>query len=63
MRDVVRQFVLQSQLLFLEAVEEVFVGMSAMLFFFDQRVQRLMLRFDFLDGGLVHKCPSFRECD
>jgi hypothetical protein len=60
---VVRQRVLKSQLFFLEAVEKVFVGVSAVLFFFDQRVQRLMLRFDFLDGGLVHECPSFRERD
>ncbi len=40
MRDVVRQLVLQSQFFFLEAVEKVFVGMSAMLFFFDQGMER-----------------------
>ena len=36
MRDVAGELVLQSQFLFLEAVEKVFVGVSAMLFFFDQ---------------------------
>ena len=61
MRDVAGELVLQSQFLFLEAVEKVFVGMGPVLFLFDESVQRGMLRFQFLDHCLVHWCHSFRQ--
>ena len=63
MSEVAGQFVLQSQLLFLQAVEKVFVGMGAVLFFLDEGVKSLMLRLQFLDHCLVHWCSSFRQAD
>src|SRR5437868_13460523 len=55
------QLILQSQLLFLEAVEKVFVGVGSMLFFLDEGMKSLMLRLEFLDNCLVHWCGSFRS--
>ena len=60
MSEVAGQFVLQSQLLFLKAVEKVFVGVGSMLFLFDESVKRGMLRLEFLDHCLVHWCRSFQ---
>jgi len=60
MCEVAGQFVLQSQLLFLEAVEKVFVGVGSVLFLFDQSVKRGVLRLEFLDHCLVHWCSSFQ---
>ena len=59
--EVAGQFVLESQLLFLETVEKVFVGMGPMLFFLDEGVKSLMLRLQFLDHCLVHWRGSFRS--
>ncbi len=39
MGEVAGQFVLKSELFFLEAVEKVFVGVGSMLFFLDQGVK------------------------
>ncbi len=55
MGEVACQFVLHPELLFLEAVEKVFVGVSSMLFFVDQRVERGMLRTSIVLGRLP--CP------
>ena len=63
MREVAGQFVLQSQLLFLQSVEKVFVGMGAVLFFLDEGVKSLVLGLQFLDHCLVHWCSSFRQAD
>jgi hypothetical protein len=41
-------------------VEKVFVWMRSMLFLVDQRMQRLVLRFESFDLCLVHGCHSFR---
>ena len=60
MCEVAGQFVLQSQLLFLKAVEKVFVGVGSMLFLFDQSVKRGVLRFELLDHCLVHWRSSFQ---
>jgi hypothetical protein len=59
--EVAGQFVLKSQFLFLEAVEEVFVGVASMLFFLDQGVKSGMLRFQFLDSCRVHWRVSFPQ--
>jgi hypothetical protein len=63
MGEVPGQLVLQSQFLFLQSVEKVFVGMGSVLFFLDQGVKSLMLRLQFLDHCLVHWCSSFRQAD
>ena len=55
------ELVLQLQLLFLEALEKVFVGVGSMLFFLDEGVKSGMLRFQFLDNCLVHRCLSFPQ--
>jgi hypothetical protein len=60
-RHVPRKFILQSELFFLETVEKVFVGVGSMLFFLDEGVKSLMLRFQFLDHCLVHWRGSFRS--
>ena len=60
MREVAGHFVFQSELLFLEAVEKVFVGVGSVLFLFDQGMKRGMLRLEFLDHCLVHWCRSFQ---
>ena len=60
MREVARHDILKSKLLFLEAVEKVFVGVGSVLFLFDQGMKRCMLRLDFLDHCLVHWCRSFQ---
>jgi hypothetical protein len=57
--EVAGHFVLQSQLLFFEAVEKVFVGVGSMLFFLDQGMKSGMLRLEFLGHSLVHWCLSF----
>ena len=44
MCEVAGHFVFQSQLLFLQAVEKVFVRVGSMLFFLDQCVKSGMLR-------------------
>jgi hypothetical protein len=63
MREVAGHFVLESQFLFLEAVEKVFVRVGSMLFFLDEGVKSGMLGFDFLGDCLVHWCRSFQsEC-
>lgn len=65
-------FVLQRQLLFLEPVEQVLVGMRSDLFRLDARVKRFMFACECLDVGLVHQIllgsiddsiikPSFHE--
>jgi hypothetical protein len=46
--EVACQFVLDSELFFLEAVEKVFIRVTPMLFFVDQRVERRVLRFESL---------------
>ena len=61
MGDVAGELVLEPQFLFFQAVEKVFVGMGAVLFFFDQGVQRGVLGFQFLGHSLVHRCHSFRQ--
>ena len=61
MRDVAGQFVLESQFLFLEAVEKVFVGVGSVLFFLDEGVKSRMLRLQFLDHCLIHWCRSFHS--
>jgi len=43
MQEVAGHFILQSQFLFLEAVEKVFVRVSSMLLLFDEGVERGML--------------------
>jgi len=58
--EVACQLVLEPELLFLEAVEKVFVGVGSVLFLFDERVKRGVLRFEFLDDSPVHRCHSFR---
>jgi hypothetical protein len=55
MGDVAGEFVLQSQFLFLQAVEKVFVRVRAVLFFLDQSMQRGVLGFEFLGHCLVHR--------
>lgn len=60
MRDVASHFVLEPELFFLEAVEKVFVGVGSVLFLFDQGMKRCMLRLEFLDHCLVHRCRSFQ---
>jgi len=60
---VTREFVLQSQFLFLQAVEKVFVGVGSVLFLLDEGVKSLVLRLQFLDHCLVHWCRSFRQAD
>jgi hypothetical protein len=59
--EVAGQFVLESQFLFLEAVEKVFVGVASMLFFLDEGVKSGMLRFQFLDSCRVHWRVSFPQ--
>ena len=54
------EHILQSQLFFLQSVEEVFVRVRAVLFLFDEGVKRRVLRLQFLDRYLVHRCHSFR---
>jgi len=54
-------FVLKPEFLFLESVEKVFVRVAAMLFFFDQSMQRGVLGFQFLGNSLVHRSISFRQ--
>ncbi len=61
MRDVRGELVLQSQFLFLQAVEKVFVGVGAVLFFLDQRVKSLVLGLQFLNHNLVHRRHSFQH--
>ena len=58
--EVAGQFVFQSKLLFLESVEKVFVGMSPVLFLFDESVESSVLGLQFLDHCLVHWCRSFQ---
>jgi hypothetical protein len=48
-KDVAREFVLQPQLFFLEAVEKVLVGGVAILFLGDEGVNRCMLGLQVLD--------------
>src|SRR5438270_14040103 len=60
-RHVPRELILQSELFFLEAVEKVFVGVGSMLFFIDECVKSLVLRFKFLDHCLVHWWRSFQS--
>jgi hypothetical protein len=60
MRHVARKLVLQSQFLFLQAVEKVFVGVGSVLFFVDESVKRGMLRFECLDYCPVHWRRSFQ---
>lgn len=59
MRHMAGKFVLEPQFLFLEAVEKVFVGVAAVLFFFDHRVERRVFGLQFLDYALIHRCGSF----
>jgi hypothetical protein len=54
-------FVLQSELFFLQAVEKVFVGVGSVLFLVDQGVKSGMLRLEFLDICLAHRCDSFQH--
>jgi hypothetical protein len=55
------QLVLQSQFLFLEAVEKVFVRVGSMLFFLNEGVKSGMLGFEFLGHCLVHWRRSFQS--
>ena len=59
--EVAGQLVLQSQFLFLEAVEKVFVRVGSVLFFLDEGVKSLVLGFEFLGHCLVHWCRSFQS--
>ena len=61
MREVAGQFVLEPQLFLLEAVEKVFVGMGSVLFFLDEGMKSLVLRFQFLDHCLIHWRRSFQS--
>ena len=61
MHDVAGELVLQSQFLFLQAVEKVFVGVGPVLFFFDESVEGGVLRLERLHRCLVHWCRSFRQ--
>ena len=63
MGHVAGELVLDSEFLFLEAMEKVFVGVRSMFLFGDQRVERLVLRLERLDHCLVHGCRSFRQAD
>src|SRR5438477_11940036 len=54
------QHVFKLELLFLEAVEKVFVRVGSMLFLLDEGVKSGMLRFEFLGHCLVHWCRSFQ---
>src|SRR6185312_10300172 len=47
--QVAGELILQSEFFFLEAVEKVFVGVASMLFFLDEGVKGLVLRFELLD--------------
>ena len=60
MCEVAGHFVLESQFLFLEAVEKVFVRVGSMLFLLNEGVKSGMLGFEFLGHCLVHWCGSFR---
>ena len=60
-REVAGQFVLQSQFLFLETVEKVFVRVDSVLFFLDEGVKSGMLRFESLSHSLVHWWRSFQS--
>jgi hypothetical protein len=60
MRHVARKLVLQSQFFFFQAVEKVFVGVGAVLFFVDESVKRGMLRLECLDYCPVHWRRSFQ---
>lgn len=60
MHVVAGECVLQSELFFLQSVEKVFVRVRAVLFLFDEGVERRVFRFQFLDLSLVHWCQSFR---
>ena len=60
MQEVAGHFILESQFLFLEAVEKVFVRVGSVLFLVDQGVKSGMLRFEFLGHCLVHRCRSFQ---
>ena len=63
MGHVAGDLVLDSEFLFLETMEKVFVGVRSMFLFVDQRVERLVLRLERLDHCLVHGCRSFRQAD
>ena len=60
MHEVTGECVFQPELFFLQSVEKVFVRVRAVLFLFDESMKRRMLRFQFLDRCLVHRCHSFR---
>jgi hypothetical protein len=59
MREVAGEFVLEAELLFLQLVEKVFVGMSSVLFFLNQGVKSRMLRLEFLHHRIRHWCRPF----
>ena len=48
--------VLEPQFFLFQAVKQVLVGVGAMLFLVDLRVERSMLGCECLDRGLIHRC-------
>jgi hypothetical protein len=54
------KFVLEPQLFLLEAVENGFVGVGAVLFNVDFNMERCMLGCEGLDVSIVHRSISFR---
>jgi hypothetical protein len=60
MHVVAGQFILQSEFFFFQSVEKVFVRVIAVLFLFDEGMERRVLGLQFLDLCLVHRCQSFR---
>ena len=61
MCEVAGQFVLQSELFFLETVEKVFVRVGSVLFFLDEGVKSGVLRFESLGHCLIHWWRSFQS--
>ena len=61
--SVADQHVLDPQFFLLELVKADIVGMRAVLFFVDERLELGMLLFEGLDLGLIHRSHSFRALD
>ena len=57
--DVAGQFVPDPELLLLQIMELDVVGVGAVFFFFDPRLQRRVLLFEILGLSLVHQSHSF----
>jgi len=50
------ELVLKLEPFLLQAMEQIFVGVAAMLLFVDQRVERSVFGCQFLDLSLFHRC-------